>query len=106
MRATTLGIRYVSRAIRTVRMLVLSPLVTAARASAPTAPARSRSSRSKPEPTICWPFQPGGTVDDGHRVAVVGQAHGQPGADPATSHHDHVHRSRTLRSPQGGAELA
>src|SRR5271170_3926762 len=41
--------------MRTVKMLVLSPLVTAASASAPTAPALSRSSRSKPEPTIRGP---------------------------------------------------
>src|SRR6185437_9563961 len=38
-------------------MLVLSPLVTAARAPAPTAPAFSRSSRSNPEPTRRWPPQ-------------------------------------------------
>src|ERR1700728_4270247 len=43
--------------MRTVKMLVLSPLVTAARASAPTAPAASRSSRSNPEPTSCWPVK-------------------------------------------------
>ena len=55
MRATTLGIMYVSRAMRTVRMLVLSPLVTAASASAPTAPAFSRSSRSNPEPMMRGP---------------------------------------------------
>src|SRR6516165_568013 len=58
MRATTLGMWYVSRAIRAVRMLVLSPLVTAARASACSAPAFSRSSRSKPEPTMQGPSQP------------------------------------------------
>ena len=43
--------------MRTVRMLVLSPLVTAARASAWSAPAFSRSSRSKPEPTMQGPSQ-------------------------------------------------
>src|SRR3984957_14653792 len=43
--------------MRTVRMLVLSPLVTAARASASSAPALSRSSRSKPEPTMHGPSQ-------------------------------------------------
>src|ERR1017187_7506807 len=41
--------------MRTVKMFVLSPLVTAASASAPTAPARSRSSRSNPEPTMRGP---------------------------------------------------
>src|ERR1700722_12410204 len=41
--------------MRTVKMLVLSPLVTAGCASAPPAPAVSRSSRSKPEPTILVP---------------------------------------------------
>src|SRR5580692_1534784 len=41
--------------MRTVRMLVLSPLVTAARASASSAPAFSRSSRSNPEPTMHGP---------------------------------------------------
>src|ERR1700722_6143511 len=41
--------------MRTVRMLVLSPLVTAARASASSAPAFSRSSRSKPDPTMQGP---------------------------------------------------
>ena len=40
---------------------MLSPLVTAASASAPLAPARSRSSRSKPEPTICSPGQAPGS---------------------------------------------
>src|ERR1700722_15892013 len=57
MRATTLGILYVSRAMRTVRMFVLSPLVTAARAPAWSAPAFSRSSRSKPDPTMHGPPQ-------------------------------------------------
>src|SRR5580692_10988236 len=41
--------------MRTVRMLVLSPLVTAARASASSAPAFSRSSRSNPDPTMHGP---------------------------------------------------
>src|ERR1039458_8236621 len=44
--------------MRTVRILVLSPLVTAASASAWSAPAFSRSSRSKPEPTMQGPSQP------------------------------------------------
>src|SRR5271156_4440930 len=47
--------------MRTVKMLVLSPLVTAASASAPTAPARSRSSRSNPEPMIRSPANTSGS---------------------------------------------
>src|SRR6202522_2299004 len=43
--------------MRTVRMFVLSPLVTAARAPASNAPAFSRSSRSNPEPTMHGPSQ-------------------------------------------------
>src|SRR5580704_16215139 len=41
--------------MRTVRMFVLSPLVTAASASASSAPAFSRSSRSNPDPTMQGP---------------------------------------------------
>src|ERR1700683_906617 len=43
--------------MRTVRMFVLSPLVTAASASASSAPAFSRSSRSNPDPTMQGPSQ-------------------------------------------------
>src|SRR5580704_11552056 len=42
-------------------MLVLSPLVTAARASEPTAPDDSRSSRSNPEPMTRWPVKDSGS---------------------------------------------
>ena len=48
----------VSRATRAVRMLELSPLVTAAIAAASRMPACSSRSRSKPTPTTCWPPKP------------------------------------------------
>ena len=35
----------------------------------------------------------GHLVHDGHAVALLGQAHGQPRTDPTASHDDHVHRS-------------
>src|SRR5439155_3172520 len=60
MRATTLGISYVSRAMRAVRMLELSPLVTAARAPASRIPACSRCSRSKPNPSTARPVKRSG----------------------------------------------
>ena len=98
MRATTLGISKVSRAMRAVRMLELSPLVTAATAWVWSMPAAISVSRSKPNPTTVWPPQSVGQapesvgpfVDDGHRVALSLQPHGQLAADPAASHHDHA----------------
>ena len=91
---------------------MLSPLVTAARASAPMAPARSRSSRSNPEPTIRSPSHsvgqaaegPGGAVDDGHGVPLFGEGHGQPGADPAATDHHDVHPDSATRPATGCKE--
>src|SRR5689334_9690658 len=59
MRATTCWIPKVSRATRAAMMLELSPLDTAAKASARRMPARSRTSWSKPYPVILSPLNPG-----------------------------------------------
>ena len=48
--------------MRAVRMLELSPLVTAARADASVAFASSRSSRSKPDPITVVPDQSAGSL--------------------------------------------
>ena len=89
-------------------MLVLSPLVTAASASAPTAPARSRSSRSKPEPTMRGPVPVlqaakglGVLVHDGHRVAL-----GHRGKWPGRNRLGHIPpRSRARHSTTRDAPL-
>src|SRR5689334_23287217 len=59
MRATTWSMPKVSRATRAAMMLELSPLDTAAKASARRMPARSRTSWSKPYPVILSPLNPG-----------------------------------------------
>src|SRR6478609_8353498 len=59
MRATTCWIPKVSRATRAAMMLELSPLETAAKASARRMPAFSRTSWSKPWPVILSPLNPG-----------------------------------------------
>src|SRR4051812_28843629 len=61
MRATTFGIWNVSRAIRAVRTLELSPLVTAASAPASRTPACSRWSRSNPNPRTARPLHRSGS---------------------------------------------
>src|SRR6478752_5417188 len=61
MRATTCWIPNVSRATRAAMMLELSPLETAANASARRMPAFSRTSWSKPCPVILSPLNPGPT---------------------------------------------
>ena len=80
-------------------MLVLSPLVTAARASAPMAPAFSRSSRSNPEPTMRGPVPvlespegPGVLVHDGHGVALGGR-----GRRPGRNRPGHTRRRSRAR---------
>ena len=50
MRATTFSTPKVSRATRAAMMLLLSPELTAANAPAPSMPASTRVSRSKPIP--------------------------------------------------------
>ena len=85
MRATTLSTPNVSRATRAARMLELSPLLTAAKASAPSIPAASSTSRSKPDaghrPAVEALGQPleraGLLVDDGDRVPLVLEGHGE-----------------------------
>src|SRR6478735_9760623 len=59
MRATTCWMPKVSRATRAAMMLELSPLETAAKASARRTPAFSRTSWSKPCPVILSPLKPG-----------------------------------------------
>src|SRR4051795_12678476 len=59
MRATTWSIPKVSRATRAAMMLELSPLETAANASARRMPAFSSTSWSKPYPVILSPLKPG-----------------------------------------------
>src|SRR6478672_3240624 len=59
MRATTCWIPKVSRATRAAMMLELSPLDTAAKASARRMPAFSRAALSKPEPVTLSPLKPG-----------------------------------------------
>src|SRR6478609_3411727 len=61
MRATTCWIPKVSRATRAAMMLELSPLETAAKASARLMPAFSRTSWSKPWPVTLSPLKPGPT---------------------------------------------
>ena len=58
MRATTRSIPKVSRATRAMRMLELSPLVTAATAPACSMPASRSRSRSKPMPAMVLPVKP------------------------------------------------
>src|SRR4051795_3883320 len=59
MRGTTCSMPNVSRATRAAMMLELSPLETAANASARLTPAFSRTSWSKPYPVILSPLNPG-----------------------------------------------
>src|SRR3982750_2417520 len=59
MRATTCWMPKVSRATRAAMMLELSPLETAAKASARRMPAFSRTSWSKPWPVTLSPLKPG-----------------------------------------------
>src|ERR671920_1627228 len=59
MRATTCWMPNVSRATRAAMMLELSPLETAAKASARRMPAFSRTCWSKPIPAILSPLKPG-----------------------------------------------
>ncbi len=73
--------------------------------SASPAPARSRSSRSKPEPTMRGPGPVRGqateglgvAVDDGDRVALLDEPHGQARTDPTTSHDDDMHLNHATR---------
>ena len=89
-----------SRAMRAVRMLELSPLVTAATAPARSIPASMRWSRSKPKPTTFWPVKSSGEplaervgvlVDHRDRVAAPLQAQGELTAHSSASDYDDVH---------------
>src|SRR5690349_16838051 len=59
MRATTLSMLYISRATRAEMMFELSPLETAANASASLIPASSSTPRSKPMPVTVMPLKSG-----------------------------------------------
>ncbi len=82
MRAATRDTPNVSRASRAEMMLELSPLETAANASARSMPAWRSTSPSKPIPVTVMPREVGAEpaegvgvlVDDGHRVAAGLQA--------------------------------
>ena len=80
-------------------MLELSPLETAANASARSMPASTSTSRSKPWPDDLAPGELGAEpaerlrvlVDHGHLVAEPIEARGERRADPAAAHDDDVH---------------
>ena len=89
----------VSRATRAEMMLELSPLETAANASAFSAPASMRTSRWKPWPTTWRPRKSGPEpaeglgllVDDRDLVPEPLQARAERGADAPAPHHHDVH---------------
>src|ERR1700752_4060553 len=99
MRATTCWMPNVSRATRAAMMLELSPLETAANASARRIPAFSRTSWSKPYPVILSPLNPGPRPRNGSGLVVVAEqgvvappeGAGEGRADPAATHDHHVH---------------
>ena len=99
MRATTFSTPKVSRATRAEMMLLLSPLLTAAKACARSMPASTRVSRSNPTPVTRCPANSAGSrrkalgvpVDDGHGVPSALEALRQGRADPAAAHDHDVH---------------
>src|SRR4051794_36995209 len=112
MRATTRSTPKVSRATRAAMMLELSPLETAAKASARSMPASVRVSRSKPMPFgLSGKFLPetdeGGRVlvDDGNRVVAPGEAARQRRSDPATAQDDDVHGAPVCSNGSMGGHL-
>ena len=103
-----------SRAMRAVRMLELSPLVTAATAPACSMPASIEVVAIEAEADDLLPGEVVGQalaegvgvlVDDGDRVAVALEAHGELAAHPPTPDDDDMHRvSLQRRRPEQAIE--
>ena len=93
------------RAMRAVRMLELSPLVTAARADASGGPGlvevvavEPRAHHRGAGPVGRQPTERLGiAVDDGDRVALGGEVRSEAGADPSASDDDDVHGHHATR---------
>ena len=99
MRATTRAMPNVSRATRAAMMLELSPLETAAKASARSTPGLDEHLAVE---ALADDLAPGKSadepaerlrvlVDHGHLVAEPIEARGERGPDPAAAHDDDVH---------------
>ncbi|GMA85287.1 hypothetical protein GCM10025868_05370 [Angustibacter aerolatus] len=99
MRATTFCTPKVSRATRAARMLELSPLLTAAKACAPSMPASSLGVAVEADAGDPAALEAGAEaaegrlvlVDHGDVVPAGLQAVGQAGAHPAAAHDHEVH---------------
>ena len=94
-------------ATRAIRMLELSPLVTAATASASSMPASSRRSRSKPTPTIVLAARTPGQAAERRLLAVDdgdGVAGGLDGLRPGRNRPGRTRRRRRARRPTSRAQ--